>query len=93
MLERLRAISSPALREVRGRGLWAGAEIYPVFASAREVCERLLGKGVLSKETHQTVVRLAPPLVIAREDLDWALDRFEDVLRELDGTRPRQAAA
>src|SRR5262249_2851752 len=71
MLERLRAVDSPALKEVRGRGLWAGAEIDPAFASARETCERLLEKGVLSKETHHTVVRLGPPLVIARADLDW----------------------
>jgi ornithine--oxo-acid transaminase len=93
MLERLRAIESPALAAVRGRGLWAGAEIDPDIASAREVCERLLSKRVLSKETHHTVVRLAPPLVIARDDLDWALDRFEEVLRELDGTRRRARAA
>src|SRR5262249_45678122 len=93
MLERLRAVDSPALKEVRGRGLWAGAEIDPAFASAREACERLLAKGVLSKETHHTVVRLAPPLVIAREDLDWALDRFVDVLHELGDTRPSRAAA
>ncbi len=51
--------------------------------SARDACERLLAKGVLSKETHDTVVRLAPPLVIARDDLDCALDRFEEVVREL----------
>ena len=63
------------------------------IASAREVCERLLAKGVLSKETHHTVVRLAPPLVIARDDLDWALDRFEAVLRELDGKSRRRRAA
>jgi ornithine--oxo-acid transaminase len=93
MLERLRAIKSPALKDVRGRGLWVGAEIDPVIASAREACERLLDKGVLSKETHRTVVRLAPPLVIARDDLDWALDRFEEVVHELDGSHPRQAAA
>ena len=92
MLERLRAIASPALKDVRGRGLWVGAEINPAIAGAREACERLLAKGVLSKETHQTVVRLAPPLVIARADLDWALDRFEEVLRELDGTRRARAA-
>src|SRR5215475_6570538 len=92
-LERLRAIASPALKDVRGRGLWVGAEIDPAIAGAREACERLLAKGVLSKETHQTVVRLAPPLVIARADLDWALDRFEEVLRELDGTRRRARAA
>src|SRR6266849_1849938 len=93
MLERLRAIKSPALKEVRGRGLWVGAEIDPAVASARAACERLLEKRVLSKETHGTVVRLAPPLIISREDLDWALDRFEDVVHELDGSRPRQAAA
>ena len=65
MMRRLRAIVSPALKEVRGRGLWVGAEIAPEIATAREACERLLAKGVLSKETHRTVVRLAPPLVIA----------------------------
>jgi ornithine--oxo-acid transaminase len=89
MLERLRAIDSPALKDVRGRGLWAGAEIDPAIASARAACERLLERGVLSKETHHTVVRLAPPLVIARADLDWALDRFEEVVHELGGTRRR----
>ncbi len=83
MLARLRAMKSPALRQARGRGLWVGAEIDPRFASARAVCERLLAKGVLSKETHDTVVRLAPPLVIARQDLDWALDRFEETLAEV----------
>lgn len=91
MLERLRAIKSPALKAVRGRGLWAGAEIEPEVASAREACERLLAKGVLSKDTHGTVVRLAPPLVIARDDLNWALDRFEEVIAELDGSRRRAA--
>jgi ornithine--oxo-acid transaminase len=83
MLSRLRTMHCPVLKEVRGRGLWAGAEIDPRVASARDVCERLLGKGVLSKDTHDTVVRLAPPLVIARADLDWALDRFEEVLRDI----------
>jgi ornithine--oxo-acid transaminase len=92
MLRRLRALDSPALKAVRGRGLWVGAEIDPSVASAREACERLLAKGVLSKETHHTVVRLAPPLVITPQDLDWALDRFEEVLRELDGTRRARAA-
>ncbi len=93
MLERLRAIRSPALKEVRGRGLWAGAEINPRFATARRACEALLAKGVLSKETHQTVVRLAPPLVIAREDLDLALDRFAEVIRDLERKRTPLAAA
>ena len=68
-----------------------GAEIDPEFATAREVCLRLMEKGVLSKETHHTVIRLAPPLVIARDDLDWALDRFEETLKEIE--RPRSIAA
>ena len=96
MLERLRAIESPAVRAVRGRGLWAAVEIDPRFASARRVCERLIEKGVLSKETHHTVVRLAPPLVIAQDDLDWALDRLEETIRELTPARalaPAGAAA
>src|SRR5262245_44278292 len=93
MLRRLRAIQSPALKTVRGRGPWAGAEIEPKIASAREACERLLAKGVLSKETHQTVVRLAPPLIIAPEELDWALDRFAEVLHELDGSGRHSNAA
>jgi ornithine--oxo-acid transaminase len=94
MLERLRATKSPALKAVRGLGLWVGAEIDPQFASARTACERLLAKGVLSKETHDTVVRLAPPLVIARDDLDFALDRFEEVVRELSvSPRPHPVAA
>jgi ornithine--oxo-acid transaminase len=93
MLERLRANNSAVLKAVRGRGLWAGAEIDPSVATAREVCERLLVKGVLSKDTHETVVRLAPPLVIARDDLDWALDQFEAVVRELEGARRRSRAA
>jgi ornithine--oxo-acid transaminase len=93
MLDRLRAIRSPVLKEVRGRGLWAGAEIDPDFATARHACEALLAKGVLSKETHHTVVRLAPPLVIARDDLDWALDRFAEVIADLERQRVRPAAA
>jgi ornithine--oxo-acid transaminase len=93
MLERLRAIDSPALKEVRGRGLWAGAEIDPRFATARQTCEALLEKGVLSKETHQTVVRLAPPLVIARDDLDLAIDRFAEVLKSLERRRTPLAVA
>jgi len=86
MLARLKAISSPVLRQVRGRGLWAGAEIAPAFGSARAIAERLLAKGVLTKETHDTVIRLAPPLVIQEDDLDRALDRFEEVLRETEAS-------
>ncbi len=72
---RLAALPGDVVREVRGRGLWAGVE----FSSlpGREVCERLAAHGVLAKETHGTTIRLAPPLVISDEDLDWGLDRIE----------------
>jgi ornithine--oxo-acid transaminase len=91
LLKRVRAIESPVLKAVRGRGLWVGAEIDPEIATAREACERLLAKGVLSKETHHTVVRLAPPLTIARADLDFALDRIEETVRELETAKRRVA--
>ncbi|MFY9657821.1 MAG: ornithine--oxo-acid transaminase [Methylocystis sp.] len=84
LLERLDALRSPVLTGVRGLGLWAGADIEPRFASARVFCERLMAKGVLSNATHQTVVRFSPPLVISKTDLDWALDRFEEVLGEFE---------
>jgi ornithine--oxo-acid transaminase len=93
MIDRLRAVTSPVLKEVRGCGLWAGVEIDPHFATAREVCERLLAKGVLSKETHSTVVRFAPPLVISRQDLDAALDWFEDVVGDVERRQARRPAA
>jgi ornithine--oxo-acid transaminase len=93
MLTRLAAIKSPVVKAVRGRGLWAAAEIDSRVATAREVCERLLAKGVLSKETHKTVGRLAPPLVISANDLDWALDRLIDVIHELERTRLQHLAA
>ena len=83
MFDRLREIKHPALKTVRGRGLWAGVEIDPKQASARDVCLRMLEKGVLSKDTHGTVVRLAPPLVIRKYDLDIALDIFAEALNEV----------
>jgi ornithine--oxo-acid transaminase len=63
------------VRAVRGRGLWAGIEFTAL--PGREVCERLAARGVLAKETHGNVIRLAPPLVISEEDLDWGMDRIE----------------
>jgi len=92
MMKRLKAINSPAIRAVRGKGLLAGIDIAPRYADARTVCERLLATGVLSKETHETVVRLAPPLVIAREDLDWALDRIAETIHEIERTPHPEAA-
>ncbi|MFD7875485.1 ornithine--oxo-acid transaminase [Streptomyces sp. NPDC059766] len=65
---------------VRGRGLWAGVDIAPAYGTAREVSERLMDRGVLVKDTHGATVRIAPPLVISKEDLDWGLDQLRAVL-------------
>jgi ornithine--oxo-acid transaminase len=82
LLARLRAIDSPLIVAVRGRGLWAGVELDPARAPARHVVERMAERGVLTKDTHGTVVRFAPPLMIAREALDWGVDVFAEVLGE-----------
>jgi ornithine--oxo-acid transaminase len=79
-LERLRGLDSPHVKEVRGRGLWIGIELHPEAGGARRFCEALQREGVLAKETHKHVIRMAPPLVITREDLDWSLERIERVL-------------
>ncbi len=79
-LRRLRNIRSPLVREVRGRGLWIGIELVEAAGGARSTCEELATRGLLCKETHDHVIRFAPPLVIEREELDWALDRIEEVL-------------
>jgi ornithine--oxo-acid transaminase len=79
MHDRLLALPESAVREVRGRGLWAGIDLHSL--SGRDACERLAERGVLAKETHGATIRLAPPLVISGTDLDWALDRVEEIVR------------
>ena len=83
----LEKISSPMIREVRGKGLFIGVEIEPSLGSARAVCEALMERGLLSKETHETVVRLAPPLVISKAELDWAVTQIREVIAEMDSVR------
>jgi len=68
---------------VRGAGLWAGVDIDPSLATGRQVCELLMERGVLAKDTHGSTIRLAPPLVVAPEDLDWAVEQLEAVLADL----------
>jgi ornithine--oxo-acid transaminase len=83
--QRLRAVmkdSGGLIRDVRGRGLWVGVDIEPSHASARDLVERLAVRGVLSKETHESVIRFAPPLTITRELIDLAVDRFAAVVLE-----------
>ncbi|MFI6410425.1 ornithine--oxo-acid transaminase [Streptomyces sp. NPDC050585] len=71
-----------AVREVRGRGLWAGVDVDPSKGSGRQVSERLMERGVLVKDTHGSTIRLAPPLMISKEDLDWGLERLREVLAD-----------
>jgi len=78
-LERLRTLSSPVVKEVRGRGLWIGLELH---GKARPYCEALKEEGILCKETHETVIRLAPPLVITRSEIDWAFDRIRKIIEK-----------
>jgi ornithine--oxo-acid transaminase len=82
LLSRLRSIASPVVTDVRGKGLLVGIELDAKRVSAREFVETLLKHGVLSKDTHGTVARFAPPLVITAEEIDWAVDRIRDALRE-----------
>jgi ornithine--oxo-acid transaminase len=77
---KLRDLGSPHVNEVRGKGLLVGIDLKPQAGGARKYCEALMKEGILAKETHESVIRLAPPLVISREDLDWAIDRLAKVL-------------
>ncbi len=79
-IEQLTEITSPHVKEVRGKGLLIGVELKPEAGGARRFCEALKGMGILAKETHDNVIRFAPPLVIDRETIDWALPSIREVL-------------
>ena len=81
-LEALRSIGDPKIKEVRGKGLMIGIEFHPEAGGARGYCEKLMARGMLCKETHDHIIRIAPPLVITRDDVDWALERIAKVLRD-----------
>ncbi|MCH7715500.1 MAG: ornithine--oxo-acid transaminase [Gemmatimonadetes bacterium] len=76
----LRQMDSPHVAEVRGRGLMVGVVIKPESGTARPYCEQLMQRGILAKETHEQVVRFAPPLVVEKADLEWALEQIAEVL-------------
>ena len=80
LLDRLRTIESPYIKEIRGRGLFVGIELHPEAGGARRFCEALKDRGMLCKETHEHVIRIAPPLVITREEIDWAVEQLRAVL-------------
>src|SRR5262252_1162662 len=79
MHDRLNALPASAAREVRGRGLWAGVEFTDF--TGRQMSERLMEAGVLAKDTHGATIRLAPPLMVSKDDLDWAIDKLEAIIR------------
>ncbi|UMG94695.1 ornithine--oxo-acid transaminase [Nocardioides sp. TF02-7] len=78
--ERLDAMVGHGVVAVRSRGLWAGVDIDPAIGTGREICERLMARGVLAKDTHGSTIRLAPPLVVTPDDLTWGLDQLAAVL-------------
>lgn len=80
-VEQLRAIDSKHITEVRGRGLWIG---FVLDTKARPYCEKLMQEGILCKETHENIIRIAPPLVITKEEIDWAMEKITKVVKELD---------
>jgi ornithine--oxo-acid transaminase len=81
LMQRLSTIASPHVQQIRGKGLWVGIVLKPSAGGARRFCEALMQQNVLAKETHWNVIRLAPPLVITREQIDWALEHLGNVLQ------------
>jgi ornithine--oxo-acid transaminase len=73
-------ITGPHIKEVRGKGLMLAVELMPDAGGARQYCLELKTRGLLCKETHENTIRIAPPLVIKKEEVDWALERLESVL-------------
>ena len=80
-VDQLAEIPSPHVKEVRGRGLLIGVELKDDAGGARRFCEALQAKGILAKETHERVIRFAPPLIIKKEEIDWALPSIREVLQ------------
>ncbi|MBN1355011.1 ornithine--oxo-acid transaminase [bacterium] len=83
LMGELRKINSPHVEKYRGKGLWIGIVLKQSAGGARRFCEALMQEGLLCKETHVNIIRLAPPLVITRDELDWALDKIRNVLTRL----------
>lgn len=83
LLKELKAIKHPLIKTVRGKGLWAGVEIDNSRVSARSICHKMMELGVLAKETHETVIRFAPPLIIAEQDLRFGIEQFNEALQSV----------
>ncbi|MEK6800012.1 MAG: ornithine--oxo-acid transaminase [Planctomycetota bacterium] len=80
LVAQLRAMNSPKIKEIRGRGLWVGIELKKEAGKARPYCEKLMHEGMLCKDTHEQTMRLAPPLCITKDEIDWAVERLRKVL-------------
>lgn len=80
LIGKLRTLKTDKIKEVRGRGLWIGIELHTAAGKARTYCEQLMAEGMLCKETHEQTIRLAPPLCITRDEIDWAFERVQRVL-------------
>lgn len=89
LLKRLSSLKSPLIREVRGRGLFAGVEVDASRAHANEVALRLIRAGVLTKDTHRNTIRFAPPLIIEESEIDWSVERLAEVLEDVGATAPQ----
>jgi ornithine--oxo-acid transaminase len=76
LVQSLLRIESPHIKQIRGKGLWIGIVLKPEAGGARRFCEALMARGMLCKETHWNVIRLAPPLIITEEEIDWAIERL-----------------
>ncbi len=83
LLERLRGLNTPIITGLRGRGLWIGIDIDPKIVKARDISVALMHRGLLARETHDTVLRIAPPLTIEKPELDWAVDTIADTLSDI----------
>ena len=80
---KLKSIDNKIIKDVRGKGLWLGMELNESEVNAKDLCLMLLNEGLLCKETHKTVIRFAPPLMISKEDLDWAINKITKVIRAI----------
>tara|TARA_B100000965_G_scaffold376572_1_gene369984 strand:+ start:332 stop:1549 length:1218 start_codon:yes stop_codon:yes gene_type:complete len=83
--ESLLNMNSKIIKEIRGKGLWLGVEIDPQLISGKDLSKMCLDHGILCKETHETTIRFAPPLVITKEELDWGLDKIKEVFTKITG--------
>ena len=80
---KLKSIDNKIIKDVRGKGLWLGMELNESEVNAKDLCLMLLNEGLLCKETHKTVIRFAPPLMISKDDLDWAINKITKVIRAI----------